>query len=125
MSKSYNEILGVTCHVSIEDLPDDIDLALVIIPAKAVPGVVEKCGEKGIRNIIVMSGGFSETGEQGRMLEEKLKETAQRLGVRVIGPNCIGVIDTHTPLNTTFIIGMPEKRGKSDSFRNPGLLWLP
>ncbi len=109
VSKSYNEILGVTCHVSIEDLPDDIDLALVIIPAKAVPGVVEKCGEKGIRNIIVMSGGFSETGEQGRMLEEKLKETAQRLGVRVIGPNCIGVIDTHTPLNTTFIIGMPEK----------------
>ncbi len=111
VNRHASEILEVPCIPSIEELPDGIDLAVVIVPATYVPGVIKQCGEKKIRNAIVVSGGFSETGDEGRELEEKLKEVAREYDIRVIGPNCIGTIDTHTPVNTTFVVGMPEQGG--------------
>jgi acetyltransferase len=108
VNKSASEILGERCYSSIADVPDPVDLAVVIVPACAVPETVRQCGKRGIKHAIVVSGGFSETGEEGTKLEEKLKKIADEESIHVIGPNCIGTIDTHTPVNTTFVTGMPE-----------------
>lgn len=102
------EILGRTCYPSIGDVPDPVDLAVVVVPAPAVADVVDQCGRRGIRHAIVVSGGFGETGPEGRAREEALMEAATRHQMRIIGPNCIGSIDTHTPINTTFVVGMPQ-----------------
>ncbi len=111
VNKNASEILDIPCYSSVEELPDGIDLAVVVLPATIVPKIIEQCGAKKIKNAIVVSGGFSETGEEGRELEEKLKEVAENHGIRIIGPNCIGTIDTHAPVNTTFVVGMPEQGG--------------
>jgi acetate---CoA ligase (ADP-forming) len=111
VNKNASEILDIPCYSSVEELPDGIDLAVVVLPATVVPKIIELCGAKEIKNAIVVSGGFSETGEEGRELEDKLKEVAVKHGIRIIGPNCIGTIDTHTPVNTTFVVGMPEQGG--------------
>ncbi|MEX2603875.1 MAG: acetate--CoA ligase family protein [Gracilimonas sp.] len=105
--KAY-EILGLTCYESIDVVPDPVDLAIIIVPARAVAGVLKECGEREIKHVIIVTGGFSETGEDGQMLEEELLEVAKEFGIKMIGPNCIGTIDTHTPVNTTFVVGMPE-----------------
>ncbi len=103
------EIAGLRCYSSVEELPEKPDLAIVIIPAPGVPGVLRDCGEAGIGHVIIQSGGFSETGDKGRAREEELQKIAREYGIRVMGPNCIGVIDTHTPLNTTFVVGVPDR----------------
>ena len=108
VNPSAGEILSLTCYRSILNVPDPVDLAIIIVPAQHVIEVVDQCGQRGIKHIIVVSGGFAETGANGRVLEESLLERAANYGMRVIGPNCIGTIDTHTPINTTFVVGMPE-----------------
>jgi len=109
VNKSASEILGEPCYPSVSEVPDPVDLAVIVVPAPVVPDMLRECGARGIRHAIVISGGFSETGEEGKALEEKLKEIAKDQDMRVIGPNCIGTIDTHTPVNTTFVTGMPEE----------------
>ena len=111
VNKNASEILDIPCYSSVEELPDGIDLAVVVLPAAIVPKIIEQLGSKEIKNAIVVSGGFSETGEEGRELEEKLMQVAEKHGIRIIGPNCIGTIDTHAPVNTTFVVGMPEQGG--------------
>ena len=108
VNKSATEILDLPCYPSVDEVPDPVDLAIIIVPAPVVPKVITQCGERGIKHAIVISGGFSETGEEGRRLEEELARVAKEWGVNFIGPNCIGTIDTHTPVNTTFVTGMPE-----------------
>ena len=108
VNRSASEILGERCYATVSNVPDPVDLAVVVVPSKAVPGTLRECGERGIKHAIVVSGGFSETGEEGRKLEEELKNVADEMDIHVIGPNCIGTIDTHTPVNTTFVTGMPE-----------------
>lgn len=102
------EILGHACYKSIAKVPDPVDLAIVVVPAKFVAQALDECGQRGIRHVIVVSGGFRETGPEGRAREDDLVSVAKKYGMRVIGPNCIGTIDTHTPVNTTFVIGMPK-----------------
>ncbi len=103
------EIAGLRCYPSVKEIPGKADLAIIIIPAPGVPGVLKECGEVGIRHVIIQSGGFSETGPEGAEREKVLQEIAREYRIRVLGPNCIGVIDTHTPLNTTFVLGDPPK----------------
>lgn len=88
---------------SVEDVPDPVDLAVILIPAPAIPAVLESCGRRGIRSAIIGSGGFREIGEQGAALESKCKRIAEEHGIRVLGPNCIGFLDTHLPIDTTFL----------------------
>ncbi|MAO63772.1 MAG: acyl-CoA synthetase [Balneola sp.] len=102
------EILGKTCYETIGQVPDPVDLAIIVVPAKAVAGVLKECGEREIHHAVIVTGGFSETGEEGEQLEEELLAVASEYGIKIIGPNCIGTIDTHTPVNTTFVVGMPE-----------------
>lgn len=108
VNPAAREILGYACYSSVADVPDPVDLAVVIVPAEQVVEVIEQCAVRGIRHAVVASGGFSEVGPEGRSREQALVQTAQRWGMRVIGPNCIGTIDTHTPLNATFTIGTPQ-----------------
>ena len=108
VNPTAGEILGHRCYADVEDVPDPVDLAVIIVPASAVVKVLAGCGRRGIGHAIIVSGGFGETGPQGRQREEALLEIAQQYNMRLIGPNCIGTIDTHTPINTTFVVGMPE-----------------
>ena len=109
VNRHAREIDGLRCYPSVKEMPGKADLAIIIIPAPGVPGVLRECGEVGIRHVIIQSGGFSETGEEGAVREKELQEIAREYRIRVLGPNCIGVIDTHTPLNTTFVLGKPER----------------
>ncbi len=84
-------------------VPDPVDLAMIIIPAAGVPQALEECGRRGIRNVVIGSGGFRETGEEGRKLEDEALRVARKHRIRVLGPNCIGFLDTHLPIDTTFL----------------------
>lgn len=109
VNRSAAEILDIPCYPSIAEVPDPVDLAVVIVPAEAVDDTLHQCGERGILHAIIVSGGFSEVGEQGSRREQQIIETARQYGMRLIGPNCIGTIDTHNRVNTTFVTGMPEQ----------------
>jgi acetyl coenzyme A synthetase (ADP forming)-like protein len=102
------EIHGRPSYTDIGAVPDPVDLAVVIVPAAAVASTLEACGRRGVRAAVVISGGFGETGPEGKAREAEILAVAQRYGMRLVGPNCIGVIDTHLPLNTTFIKSVPE-----------------
>jgi acetyltransferase len=108
VNPSAREILGHPCYPAVAEVPDPVDLAVVVVPAPAVADVVDACGRRGIKHAIVVSGGFRELGPEGHAREQALADVAHRHGMRLIGPNCIGIIDTHTPVNTTFVIGMPQ-----------------
>lgn len=96
-------LLGQPMYSSIVDLPDPVDLAIVLIPAPGVAKVLIDCATRGIYAVIVASGGFRETGAQGAELETDLMKIARQFGIRIIGPNCIGLLDTHLPLDATFL----------------------
>ena len=85
---------GMKVFKTLKDIPSPVDLAIVIVPAEAVPGVLKEAGDRGIKSVIVESAGFGETGEQGRILQETIGTIAKGYGMRVIGPNCVGVVNT-------------------------------
>ena len=95
-------ILGIKAYPSIKDLPDQIDLAVIVTPAPTVPGIVKECVEAGVQGTIVISAGFKEVGPEGAKLEAEILEHARRGKMRVIGPNCLGVMNPLTGLNATF-----------------------
>lgn len=90
-------------YKDIASIPDPVDLAVIIIPAQAVPKALEDCGKRGIGAVIIGSGGFREIGPKGARLEEKCLRIARKHDIRVVGPNCIGYLDTHIPIDTTFL----------------------
>jgi acetate---CoA ligase (ADP-forming) len=102
------EILGLTVYPDISEVPDPLDLAVIMIRAQWVPDALRACGERGLETVIVVTGGFKEVGEAGAELEQSLGKIAADYGMRLIGPNCVGVMDTHVPIDTTFISQMPE-----------------
>ncbi len=93
-------VQGLKAYARAQDLPEAVDLALITVPTRAVPGVMRDLGERGIKRAIIISGGFKEINEDGRRLEMEVVEIARRFGIRFLGPNCIGVINPHLPLNT-------------------------
>jgi acetyltransferase len=88
-------VLGLACAKSLDDLPEPVDLAVIIIPAGAVPEAIAACGRRGIPAAVVITGGFAEAGEEGARLQAALAEAAGRHGVRVLGPNCQGINNPH------------------------------
>lgn len=104
-----NEILGRRAYASIADAPDPLDLAILVVPAPRVPQELKACGERGVKAAIIISGGFREVGPEGAAREAEIVRIAEQYGMRFLGPNGIGSIDTHTPLNTTFVKGMPVR----------------
>jgi len=93
------EIRGVKAYPTIFDVPGDIDLAHVIIPSKFVPQIIEDCGKKGIKSVIINSAGFSEMGEEGKALQKAFLAKAKEYGVRIFGPNCQGIINCDPQYN--------------------------
>ncbi|MBN1564496.1 MAG: CoA-binding protein, partial [Anaerolineae bacterium] len=106
-----NTIFDRRVYARIADAPDPLDLAIIIVPAHKVGHELEQCGARGIKAAIIISGGFREVGPEGVAREQAVIAVAQRYGMRLLGPNGIGSIDTHTPLNTTFVKGMPVPGG--------------
>jgi len=102
VNPSHEKVFGLRCYPSVLQLPQVPDLAIIMIPANAVREVLEECGSKGIRAAIIISAGFKESGREGYRRETALYETARKHGIRVMGPNCLGLADTSTPVNATF-----------------------
>ena len=102
-------IQGLDCYRSVLDIPGRVDLAVVIVPAAIVPKVIDECGRKKIRNAVVISAGFKETGVEGARLEKELILLARKYGMRILGPNCLGLMNTENGLNATFASQKPKK----------------
>jgi acetate---CoA ligase (ADP-forming) len=101
------EILGLPAYASVSQVPGSIDLAVIVIPYTHVPAALRECGEKAIPSVIVISAGFREAGKDGLERELELIKIAHEYNLRLVGPNCLGVLDTHTPLNASFAAGTP------------------
>ncbi len=102
-------VLGIQSHPSIAAIPEKVDLAVIVTPPKSIPGIIEECGEAGVPTAVVISAGFKEVGEEGAQLELDLVAKAREYGMRVIGPNCLGVMSPISGLNATFAAGMANK----------------
>ncbi len=98
----YDEVLGLKCYKSVSDLPEVPDLVVIAVPARVVPKVMEECGRKGVKAAIVISAGFKEVGKEGAKLEEELLKVARRWDIRFIGPNCLGIYNAWSGLDTIF-----------------------
>jgi acetyltransferase len=109
VNPTAEEILGLRAYPSVLQTPDPVDLAVVLVPARIVPGVLDECGRRGLKGAVVISAGFREVGREGRALEQQLIDTARRYGMRVVGPNVLGIIDTVSKLNASFAAGMPRR----------------
>jgi acetyltransferase len=102
VSEKRPSVLGIKAYKRIADIPEAIDLAVVVTPAVTVPGIIGECVEAGVPGAIVISAGFKEHGEKGRELERQILERIQGTGLRLIGPNCLGVMNPISGLNATF-----------------------
>ncbi len=99
----YREIVGLPCYPSISEVPDPIELALIFVPAPGVPSVLEECLARGLKGAIIESGGFAEVGPEGKALQDRCLEIARRGGMRLWGPNCMGLIDIRKRYVFSFI----------------------
>jgi acyl-CoA synthetase (NDP forming) len=110
VNPSADEVRGIKAYKSILDCPDNIDVVHMVIPAKFVPQAVEDCGKKAVKHIIINSGGFSETGAEGAAIEKDFLAIAQRYGIRILGPNCQGIINSDAAIRAycNFTFTKPE-----------------
>ena len=106
-------ILGYPCYASVIDIPEAPDLAIITTPAKAVPSLMDQCGRKGIRFVVVISSDFSETGPEGARLEQELVDRATRNGIRLVGPNSMGIFSARSSLHAQMPPIMPPTGGVS------------
>ncbi|HEX9797235.1 MAG TPA: acetate--CoA ligase family protein [Anaerolineales bacterium] len=104
-----DEILGMKAYADVTEVEGPVELAVIVIPYQVVPEALEACGQKGVKSAIIITAGFREAGREGLKRELELVEIADRHGIRLVGPNCLGVIDTFTPLNASFSAGMPPQ----------------
>jgi len=115
VNPSAKSILGLTCYPSVRDIPGKVDSAIIAVPAKLVPAEIRECGEKGIRGVVVIAGGFAEIGNTA--LEQELIREANKYGMALIGPNCMGVLNPSSRVDSVFLpiykLGRPHVGGIS------------
>jgi acyl-CoA synthetase (NDP forming)/RimJ/RimL family protein N-acetyltransferase len=123
VNPSADAVAGMPAYASVSDIPDDVDIAIVAVPADAVQDVVLDCAAKGVHGMVVISSGFAETGEEGRLRQRRLVGLARSYGLRLIGPNALGVINTsaEVSLNASLSPLMPP-RGRAGFFCQSGAL---
>lgn len=110
VNPKYSSIENLSCFADVGDLPTTPDLAIICTPARTVPDIVRQCGEAGIPGVVILSAGFRETGSAGAELEQAVRGEARLFsGMRIIGPNCLGVLSPHTGLNASFAADTPER----------------
>jgi acetyltransferase len=104
-------ILGIKCYPTVTDIPDEVDLAVIVVPSRYVTSVLEECGQKKIKGAVVISAGFKEIGGEGIELEKEVQRIIQKYDIALVGPNCLGIINTvpKTSLNATFGTQMPKQ----------------
>jgi acetyltransferase len=102
-------LLGIKAYPSIRDVPDQVDLAVIVTPSTGIPDLITECVEAGVKGAIVISAGFKETGPEGVELERRMLENARKGNMRIVGPNCLGVMSPVSGLNATFAAGMARK----------------
>jgi len=100
-------VLGIGAYARVDDIPAPVDLAVIVVPSAAVPGVIDDCAKRGVRGAVVISAGFRESGPDGLRLEREVAARALRAGIRIVGPNSVGVINTFANLNATFAETQP------------------
>ena len=115
------DLLGRRVYARLAEVPGKVDLVVVVIPRDFVLPIIEDCGSKGARSVVIISAGFKEVGEEGASLEDKILKMAKRWGIRVIGPNCLGIINAHWNLNASFAPSSPSK-GNIAFFSQSGAL---
>lgn len=125
VNPSLPDVDGVPCYPSVRAVPGTVDLAVIAVPAEQVPAVVADCAEKGVRGLVVISSGFAETGPDGARAERELVELARASGARVVGPNCLGILNTAPEfrLNATLARRLPG-RGRVGFFSQSGALGI-
>ena len=101
------EILGIKCYQKLADVPGKIDLVLVSVPAKIVPQIIKECVQKDVKNVIIISSGFSEIGD--RESEDEIKKIAEKSKMRILGPNTMGYKNASDGLDASFVFGVPRK----------------
>ncbi|MEV0632399.1 bifunctional acetate--CoA ligase family protein/GNAT family N-acetyltransferase [Nonomuraea wenchangensis] len=121
--REVRAVAGVRAYPSVTAIDGDVDLAVVAVPAGSVLDVVEECAQKGVHGLVVVSSGFGETGAEGRERQDELARTARSYGLRVVGPNCLGIANTDRAvrLNATLAATVPG-RGKVGFFSQSGAL---
>jgi acetyltransferase len=102
-------VLGIQSHPNVASIPEQVDLAVIVTPPRTVPGIIDECGAAGVPSVVVISAGFKEVGEEGAEVERDLVARAAGYGMRVIGPNCLGIMSPVSGLNATFAAGMAGK----------------
>jgi len=110
VNPNATSVLGIKCYPRVLEISDDIDLAVIIVPSRLVPQVLDECGQMGIRAAIIISAGFKEIGGEGAKLEREVQEVGRRRDMALVGPNCLGVINTDplSQMNATFATDMPR-----------------
>jgi acetyltransferase len=106
INPTRGSVMGIKSYPSIGEVPEKVDLAIIVTPARTVPGIIRECVEAGVRGAIVISAGFKEIGPEGAKLEQELLAEARRGHMRIIGPNCLGVMNPISGLNATFASAM-------------------
>lgn len=107
VNRSGDDVRNCRGYSSVANIPDPVDLAVLAVPAPVVAEMVEQCGAAGVRGVIVIAAGFQETGPRGAAREAEIAGLAERHGMRLLGPNCLGIVDTHRRLNASFAGSMP------------------
>ena len=107
INPNAKSIEGLECHPDLESLGQTPELVIIIVPAKIVPAIMQQCAKVGVKSVIIITAGFKEVGEEGRELEKKISQIARRAGIRLIGPNCLGLIVPANKLNASFGGNLP------------------
>jgi len=107
VNPGHDSILGHKSYPSIKDIPQSVDLAVIATPISSTPEIVRECVERGVGGAIIISAGGKEIGQEGRKIEARIKEEAEKGGLRIIGPNCMGIMCAETGLNATFSAQQP------------------
>ena len=108
VTKGSKEIEGIKCFKSILDIPHKVDIAIILVPSKIVEVIIDECIEKKVKGIIIVTAGFGEIDEEGKQIEKKLSQKCKNAGIRVMGPNCVGIQNNEINLNASFIQMAPK-----------------
>lgn len=108
VNNKRSEVQGLKAYPTILDIPNPVDMAVITVPAKHVPAIIEECGQKGVDMAVIISAGFKEMGEGGKALEDRVLEIAKGYGTRIVGPNCLGLIVPPKGIDTTYVHQSPK-----------------
>jgi acetyltransferase len=111
VNPGYSDINGIKCYPSVLQVPDPVDLAIIFVPAKFVPTVLRECAQRGIRGAMIESGGFAESSEQGKQLQDSIVAIHRETGIRIWGPNCMGLVDAVQGLVFSFVLPAIWEKG--------------